>query len=238
MTSIIIVTSRNNIALTKLAIRGALAQDPPVDVMLADNASTDGTIAWAATKPIARISHQKQLSLAAVWNHALRAAWKAGYNSALMLNNDTEIRADSVRLLSEHGGEFVTCVSVDEAGRMGVAGDRTIEDLRITERPHPDFSAFFIRRSVTDRGLWFDEGMYPAYCEDSDYHIRLHRAGVIALCIDLPFLHHGASTLKDASPRDSVVIRRGADQNRIRFKNKYGCLPGSEGYEKLFLGAE
>ncbi len=139
-----------------------------------------------------------------------------------------------MRLLTEHGGEFVTCVSVDSEERLGTPGDRTIAALRSGEREHPDFSAFLIRKSVTDRGLWFDEECWPAYTEDAFAHIAMWRAGVRAVCVDLPFVHWAASTLKEANEREAIIIRRGADANRARFRKKYGCAIGSPEYYAMF----
>lgn len=230
----IVIVARNNLALTKKTVKSALAQDVPVTVLVVDNQSTDGSAAWLATKPIAVISTGEQWALAKCWNTALKALWKAGWDRALVLNNDVEIRTDCVRLLDSHGGPFTTCVSVGSADRMGEPGDRDIDALRAAERPHPDFSAFMIRKYVTDRIGWFDEECFPAYVEDSFAHVSMYRAGIKAVCISLPFLHHGASTLKQASPVDAARIRRGADTNRKRFKAKYGCFPGEAGYEALF----
>lgn len=235
MSTLICIVARNNLALTQKTVRSAANQTVPCDILVVDNASTDSTAAWLQTKPVARISYQEQKSLAACWNAALRAAWGAGYGSVLMLNNDVEVRPDAADLLTAHGGDFVTCVSVDTANRMGTAGDRTIEDLRKTERPHPDFSCWLMRKAVTDRNIWFDEEMHPAYCEDSDFHVKMHRAGIRAVCLDIPFLHHGASTLKAADKADTLAIQRGADKNRQRFKAKYGCLPGTPEYEAMFV---
>jgi GT2 family glycosyltransferase len=228
--------ARNNLHLTKLAIKSALAQDYPCDVLLIDNASTDGTSAWAGTKPIAYVQTRNQESLAACWNFALKL--KGHREHVLIMNNDAEIHSSTYRLLLAHGGPFVTCVSVNSVTQLhGQQGTETdyVKELRAGERPHPDFSCFLIRRSVVEKVGLFDEDCWPAYTEDSRYHVRMHRAGVRAVCIDLPFLHHGASTLKNASEAEKIQIEHGAHKNRERFKELYGCYPGTPEYEELFL---
>lgn len=240
----ILLVARNNLHLTRLAVNSALAQDIPCTVMLIDNASSDNTARYAAGKAgIVYVAYREQKSLSACWNAGLRAAWATGHEHALLVNNDVELRPDAYRLLLAHGGPFVTCVSVDSAEQVGIPTTQTgcaVQKLYFdgyfdwNQRPHPDFSAFMIRKSVTDQIGWFDESMYPAYCEDSDYHVRMHQAGIPAVCIDLPFLHHGASTVKHADPAERRMIQKGADLNRARFKAKYGCLPGSDEYQELF----
>lgn len=231
----VVCVTRNNLHLSKKAIASALAQDVPVEVLVVDNCSADGTPQWLATKSLTTISPPEQWSLAKCWNVALATLWHAGHGAALVINNDVELRPDTARLLNSHGGQFVTCVSVDTRERMGVEDDRRIEDLRTTERPHPDFSAFFIRKSVTDRGIWFNEECFPGYAEDSFFHVEMHCAGIRAVCVDLPFLHHGAATVKWCGDGERARIKRGADANRQRFRAKYGCLPGSKEYEALFI---
>jgi GT2 family glycosyltransferase len=229
----VLVVTRNNLALSKLALKSVLAQDVPVELLVIDNASDDGTLQWLLSKPYSWMSMQAQKSLSYCWNFGLRVLFHAGHDRVLVINNDVQLRPDTARILTEHGGEFVTCVSVDSAAQLGPANP-DIEVLRANARPHPDFSCFMISKVVTDKVGWFDEDYYPAFCEDSDYHVRMHRTGVNAVCIDLPFLHHGSSTIKLASPGETERIKRGAEANRQRFRATYGCLPGSEAYSKLF----
>lgn len=234
MNGSIVIIARNNCHLTKLAVKTAMEQDVPCDLLVVDNASSDSTTQWLKTKDCAKVTYTDQRSLSECWNRALKVFWTVGATQVLCLNNDVEIRPDTYRLLASHGSPFVTCVSVNSREQLGETGDRSIEVLRSSERCHPDFSAFMINKYVTDRTGWFDESYFPAYAEDGDYHVRMHRAGIKALCVDLPFLHHGAQTIKTANDGEMARIRRGADMNRQRFRNKYGCEMGSPEYYKLF----
>lgn len=230
----VVVVARNNLQLTKRTVASALNQDVPVELLVVDNASSDGTAAWLSSKTFARIHTGEQWSLAKCWNVALKALWKAGHERALVLNNDLEIAKCTARTLDAINGPFVTCVSVGSAEQFDADIQPDIEELRAGARPHPDYSCWMIRKSVTDRNIWFNEECWPGYCEDSFHHKALHDAGIHAMCVSLPFLHHGSSTLKNADEGEASRIRRGADANRARFKAKYGCLPGTPEYEELF----
>lgn len=230
----VVTVARNNLHLTKKAVASALAQDIPCDVLLVDNASSDGTAQWAATKHLTRISMLQQTSLAECWNIGLAAAWSVGREGVLVCNNDVEIRPETVRYLSSYSLHqkvpFVTCVSVNAPQQFVEPALHWSDHTR----EHPDFSCFYITKEVTDKVGWFNEEYFPAYCEDSEYHIRMHRAGIKAVCTDLPFLHHGAATVKHCDPAERSKIQRGADRNRERFRAVYGCLPGTPAYYALF----
>lgn len=229
----VVIVSRNNLHLTKRAVASAFAQDTPCQVLLIDNASVDGTPHWAKTVAgLATVLLEEQLSLAACWNLGLREAYKHT-DHALVCNNDIEVLPSTYRHLLNHGGEFVTCVSVDNREQFH---EPTATGW--SPRPHPDFSCFLIWRGCWELAGKFDEAYYPAYAEDADMHVRMHRAGINAVCIDVPFLHHGAQTVKHANPAERLKIQRGADQNRKRFKAKYGVEVGGKEYYALFSVVE
>lgn len=247
----VIIVAHNNRALTVQTLRSALKQDIPVEVILIDNASTDGTREWARSMEakfpnVDLMPLTSQKSLAACWNMGLESVWQSGGTHALVLNNDVVIHPRTYGTLLCHGGMFVTTVSVDDEEQFHFTpGDEDNlyagpeHDLYIKDRPHPNFSGFLIRKSCFDRVGPFNEDYYPAYCEDAEYHIRMHRQGVRAVCIDLPMLHlgNGANTLRFADPAESNRIKRGADANRLRFRDKYGCVPGDQEYNALFSDA-
>jgi O-antigen biosynthesis protein len=230
----ILTVSRNNLHLTKKAVASFLRQDTPCDVLVVDNNSSDGTVPWLRTKSLAICALTNQESLAYCWNTGMALLMKGRAEEILVTNNDVVLRWDTYRLLQSCNLPFVTCVSVDSLSQLGESGDRGTKDLLASRRAHPDFSCFMIRREVLDKVGLFDKSYYPAYCEDNDYHIRMHRAGIEACCVDLPFLHIGAATVRSAARGEAERIGRLAAKNRERFKRKFGCLPGTPEYYSLF----
>ncbi len=245
MNGAILIVARNNVHLTKAAVRTALAQNVPCDVLVIDNASTDGTAAWLRSKEHEKLhvaTYPVQRSLAQCWNFGITYMHRNHYGPVLVLNNDVEIRPDMyvvlytclVGALDTLNTGIVTGTSVDNREQLGSVGDRESMDIWLRRRPHPDFSNFMIHQGCTDIVGWFDEDYYPAYCEDGDYHLRMHRAGVQAYCVDMPVYHVRSRTVKLAEPGEQARIRRAADANRERFKKKYGCMPYSPEYAELF----
>ena len=90
--------------------------------------------------------------VAASWNLILRAFPSVAV--AFLVNNDVKLRPD-----------------VLETALSRIKGSEP-QFLPIIAPPQ-EFSAFFITASCWDRIGLFDQGFYPAYCEDLDYKERL-----------------------------------------------------------------
>lgn len=240
MTNWIVCPVRNSLHYTKAALKTFLAQDiGNVSVLLIDNASEDGTAqwTWSLGRGVYPVRFDPPMGVAASWNLHLRFIFaRVGcppLDYCLVVNNDVLLRPDTYRLLVEDGGLFVTAV-----GRNDPECVRELTPPRPdAKRAHPDFSCFLIRRECWERVGTFDERFEGAYCEDSDYHVRMHRAGIHAYCLDLPFYHAGAGTIKSADPKEAKSISEQADRNRALFKQIYGVEVGSEGYYNLFDGS-
>lgn len=109
------------------------------------------------------------------------------------------------------------------------------------KRPHPDFSCYMISRWCYEHVGPFDENFKLAFVEDSDYHVRMHLANILAYSIDLPFYHvgGGSQTIKRANEYDQAAIQKQAAKNRAYFAMKWGFevpTPENKGtrYYKFF----
>lgn len=245
MRGLIVICAYGNLPLTKQCFESALKQSVPVDVLVFDNGSGDGTAAWLRSLrtegPVWKISLRNSVSVACMWNMALDWAWLR-FEEALVCNNDIVLQPTTYELLRTHmrktGYGMVTGVSIGENAWFGMppSWKRDGEKLQageISESPHPDFSGFMIARGAHQR-VRFNADYAGAYCEDADWHVRAHRAGIKAVSIDVPFLHRRSSTLRSAAEVEVERINAAADANRQRFFREYGCVPGTKKYEELF----
>ena len=252
----IVMLCRNGLAYSRRCLESLLTQEGSPPILVVDNASTDGTTAWLTaeqqrTWPQVRVfgmTFAETVSVAEAWNRALGWSWgRLGLaeGEVLVVNNDTELLPQTHRMLCEYLYRaesvgrpvgMVTCIGrepkyMEQAVCQARVG---CQDWSWNERPHPDFSCFLLARWAFEQVGKFDEGFEGAYYEDNDYHVRMHRAGVKAVCIDLPFLHHARGVMKGAGQLERKRIAEAADKNKRRFWEKYGCWPGTKGYERLF----
>jgi GT2 family glycosyltransferase len=227
----ILVPVRNGVGYTKEAVKTFLKQDiGNVKVLLIDNDSRDGTAEWARSQHpmVITVGRKPALGVAASWNFGLKLLMDTlDVKRVLVVNNDVKLSLDTYRLLDEDGGEFVTAVGVDTEEQLTAGNVKG-------RRPHPDFSCFLIRKKVIEKVGWFDEGYAGGYVEDADYHLRMHRAGVKAESLGIPFLHYASGTLKCATKAEQERICELAEMNRKRFKELYGVAQGSAEYYDLF----
>jgi hypothetical protein len=233
----IVLTCRNNRELSKACLNTLLAQRSRNSVLIVDNASTDGTAGWARwvaaaeRSRVLRQSYPKVVSVARMWNEALDCAWREGFERALVVNNDTELLPETCGMLDEFMRErraigMATCVSVRERSEL------VLPEV-LTADVHPDFSCFMIARWV-HRLVRFDESYKRAYGEDCAMHVEMHRAGIRAVNVNIPFLHHGSATVNNADDRERREIQQQADRNREYFFSRYGKRIGTVGYDSLF----
>lgn len=232
----VLTLTRNNLALTKRTIASILSQDIPTIMCAIDNGSTDGSREWLDEDDYLLGASSVNEGVSSGWNRGLGnifSAALAGHHNmpveehVLVIGNDTVLPPWFYRELLSYDQPFVTGIAVDSMDVIKSLPAKCPLD------PHPDFSAFLIRRDCWEKVGPFDERM-KLYASDCDFHVRAHRLGIPLSKANLPFYHERSSTLNLASPEERAVIESQANADREVFRSLYGCLPGTAEYENLF----
>ena len=237
----IVVVTFNNLVFTRLCLESLLAHTGDCEVIVADNASTDGTPQYlrdiAAKNPRVRtIFNDRNLGFATANNRALATATGEVF---ILLNNDTIVGPGWLPRLLAHlddpaiggvgpvtnriGNEAEVDVECDTYGDfLHVADDfAQSHDARSFEIRTLTMFCFAMRRTVFERIGVLDEGFAIGLLEDDDYSMRMHHAGLKLLCAEDVFVYH----FSQASFGDLVPTGHyGAllEQNKMRFKQKWG----------------
>jgi GT2 family glycosyltransferase len=222
----VLILTRNCLELTKRCVESVLSQDVPTKVCIVDNGSSDGTNEWARSNGYLWSSFNHNAGVSKGWNIGMELLFEDFPRPHILcLNNDVVLPKWFYRTLLSYDAPFVTGVAIDT---MPIG-----EPERMPLQPHPDFSAFLIRRDCWQKVGRFDEEMV-IYVQDCDYHVRAHRLGVPLMKANVPFFHVNSQTMKRASPEERQRIQEQANKDRAVFKAKYGCIPGTPQYNALF----
>ncbi len=225
----VLMLTHNNLALTMRAAASVMRQTVSTHLYVIDNGSTDGTqdcIYTGSTTLLRNNAFNDGVSRG--WNEGLKFLFTdMGLDYALVVNNDTVLPVWFYEQLLAYDKPFISGVSVDKMEQ--IAQPAPMGELH----PHPDFSAYLIKREVWDTVGGFDETM-KHYASDNDFHVRAQRAGVTLWKANVPFYHERSSTINLASPEEKAEIEAQANKDRARFFEKWGCMPWGPGYDALF----
>ena len=220
---------------------------PNKDIILVDNASTDGSIEYLQTRlsNIVILKNSDNLGVAAGRNRGFREAVRRGNDYILSLDNDAHIDR---RLIDE-------LVAVAESDRrIGVVGPKTYSDDgsgkiqcaggRITytqnvcsERGAGEFDkgqydrtedvdyfpgcGFMARREVFERLNFVDEAFYGYGHEDTDFCVRAVRLGYRVVYVPQAIMwHRGSTTIGGYSPEKKYLEAI----NSVYFVRKYATI--------------
>lgn len=152
------------------------------DLVVIDNASTDGTQKYLTEKGIPFVS--KRCGVAAAQNIGFQKFLDGGYDYVLLLNNDVVLHYDTIDSLvrtMEANLELAGLTSTElervepwmvDMERATQKGFETIVGI-----PTSAYSCTIFRRSIVEKIGLFDEHFTPRYIEDNDYTLRLRIAG-------------------------------------------------------------
>ena len=245
--SIILVT-HNNLAFTKLCLGALLghAQRNDFEVIVVDNASTDGTREFlrSLAPTITLVANDANRGFPAANNQALAVARG---ELLVLLNNDTIVARGWLERLTEHLTSDLTIGSICACtNRIGNEAE-----IDTPYRTFGEFCDFAARRMRELAGTTFDLPMAPMFCmamrrdvfekvglldeqfgagmfEDDDYAMRVRAAGYRVCCADDVFVHHfGGASFGNliASGEHGKLFRA----NRELFEKKWGVAWRSHG---------
>lgn len=217
------------------------------------------------------IPQDRNTGAATAWNLGIRIAVQNGADKILVVGNDTLPMLGTIERLSaliDAGIQFVTGTAV-QYGKPEVMVALALPHEPLLAAP--DFSFFMLTPAALemvarydaavelevlkqtngqrppllckpwDFGL-FDERMWPSYFEDNDFHLRLQRAGVLALRDPGAEFRHETSLTIRINPELAQQNQTTFVHNLELFKAKYGGLPHevevAPGSNKYAIGAK
>jgi GT2 family glycosyltransferase len=216
------------------------------EVMVVDNGSTDGSPAAIRERfpGVTLIENGRNLGFTGGNNVGLRRALERGSDYALLLNNDTEVTPDFLRLLVE---------AAEADPRVGIAGPtiyyydqpKTIWSagggidwrrgrtwmLGLNERDIGEFGqepqevdfvtgcAMLVKRAVLERVGLLDDRFF-AYYEEAEWCVRAQRAGFKIIHLPRAHIWHKISPLARA---DVPQVHYYMTRNRLLFLKATGA---------------
>lgn len=242
----IIVLNWNGLADTLECLESLAHLDyPAYEVVVVDNGSTDGSVEAIRVRfpRVTLIETGENLGFAGGNNVGLRYALKLGADYALLLNNDTVVAPDFLRLLVQTaeadpaaGIAGPTIYYYDQPRVIWSAGG-AIDWQRgqtwmmdVNERDVGQFGqeprqvdfvtgcALLVKRAVLERGGLLDERFF-VYYEETEWCVRTRRAGFKIVHVPPAHIWHKISP---AAQADSPLIHYYMTRNRLLFLRVIG----------------
>lgn len=212
LVSIIIVTF-NNFTYTKLCIESIYARTayPKFEVIIVDNASTDGTREYleeleGKRRNVKVILNQENQGFAAASNIGIKIS-KGEF--VILLNNDTIVTRGWISGLIKHliknpqvgmvgpvtnaiGNEAKINVPYSDISDIELFADNYTSRNRgiVFEIPVLALFCVAMRRDIIERVGLLDEQFSVGMFEDDDYAMRMKQAGLKTVCTEDVFIHH------------------------------------------------
>lgn len=239
----IIVVTYNNLALTQtcLASIDAYSDYANLEIIVVDNASSDGSPAyltdWVKGAPNRRLILNPENSGFAAGNNLGLAAASGEY--LVLLNNDTHVTPGWVRTMTRHlqrnpkigligpvtnniGNEAKIDITYDDMPQM------LVESTAYTRRHIGQLlplrtAAFFcvmMPRATYEQVGDLDEAFGRGFFEDDDYCRRVEQIGKEVVCAEDVFIHHHLSA--SFNKLKQVERQKLFEQNKLTYEAKWG----------------
>jgi GT2 family glycosyltransferase len=193
------------------------------ELIVVDNASTDGTPEYLKGIGVTVISNATNLGCAKAWNQGIRA----GKGEVIgILNNDIVVTPRWLPALlqfMEQTGHGIVSPAM-RAGPLDYELDKYAAEFtaacRTATRPGLLGACMLVRRKVFDQIGLFDEGFIYGGCEDVDFLWRAQRAGITTGVTGSAFIHHFGMVTQNAVKQQESKLY--PTQNLAHFRRKWG----------------
>jgi GT2 family glycosyltransferase len=197
---------------------------PFAEILVVDNASTDGAAELARSRGCRTIEMGENAGFA----HAVNCGWRAASTDwVAILNSDVELDDRWLERLMAGAGKaaYATGIILDATNRTAIDGTYDLVSRAAcawragrgepapATRPKSTIAiapgtACIFRRTVLDQLKGFDE-RYGSYLEDVDLGLRCLRQGFTGIYVpDAVAYHHGSATLGRWNPQVVRLISR------------------------------
>jgi hypothetical protein len=209
--------------LTVSAVKSALAQDIPIDLILLNNGSTFGpTRDWLysiAVDNIAIHHYPHNISPVKLANEWMDTIFSLGYPHILGLPNDVIIPPNLYR-------EFLKWPRGVVTGSMTRERDHPIFEKSSAMNECTPMAVALVRKWCYDAliardGFFFDPQFF-LYASDCDFALRIASCGIRGIQLDLQYFHHGSASHRLGPPDKVSAMAYRADQDRAKFVKKWG----------------
>jgi hypothetical protein len=237
------IPTRNRLPLLKRAVESCLAQDlPDLEVVISDNASSDGTAEWGASLADPRIRfsrHQADVGMYANWNACLAAARAPLF---LLLSDDDWLEPGAAGALVEALRARPSCfAAVCEFTCHDVASGTA----RTTRRPPGESPGLSFLHEIVDGRMLFPCGIAlrtaalrliggydqdDGLCADFAVLVKLALGGGTVCNLGIPLAHYWSATTNAsaagtamAEAIDACVDRLAAILPAASAWQEFGC---------------
>jgi GT2 family glycosyltransferase len=193
------------------------------ELIVVDNASTDGTPEYLNGLGVTVIRNATNLGCAKAWNQGVQASKGEVIG---ILNNDIVVTSGWLPALlrfMEESGHGIVSPAMRE-GPLDYELDKYAAEFttacRTATRAGFLAPCMLVRRMVFDRIGLFDEGFIYGGCEDVDFLWRAQQAEITAAVTGSAFIHHFGMITQNAVKRSET--RSYSAQNLTHFRHKWG----------------